>query len=84
VGRIQGIVLGKGIELLLAIPLWNTYGGAKSAAEVWATLAQQEELSQIGTLTCVVVIIGIFSATVGLTISGLVEFFKLKQAKKAH
>ncbi len=62
--RLAALAIAKGTEGLLAVPLWKAYGNASDVRHLWELFATQTELSQIGTIVCVVVIVGIFVSTI--------------------
>lgn len=62
--RVGGLAIAKGTECLLAVTLWKEYGAAPNWQALWRVFSAQPELSQIGTVVCVVLIVGIFLTTV--------------------
>jgi hypothetical protein len=62
--RASGLAMAKGMEVLLIVTLWNAYGQVRSLSELMRVFCAQPELSQIGTLACVIAIVGILAWTV--------------------
>ncbi len=62
-GKLAGFAIAKGLELSLMVPLWETYGSAHDLHELINRFAAQPELGRVGTVTSLVMVVGIFAAT---------------------
>lgn len=56
--RIGLVIFTKALELLLAVSLWKTYGVASTFRELVALFVAQSEVTQVGTIVCIIIVIG--------------------------
>lgn len=83
-GRVSGVVLGKGTECLLGVTLWRAYGSAKSWSETWEIFVSLPELSQLGTIAAIAMILGLFWATTSALYAMISEVLKQADKKLAN